>query len=89
MPAVPRLSSWSMRVTFEGILTSYAITFGWAIVGSVSMALGIVIAIKLFDLATPRLDEWELITKGNLAMAIVLAAIVLSVGLVIASAVHP
>lgn len=73
----------------EGILTAYAITFGWAIVGSVSMALGIVIAIKLFDLATPQLDEWDLIAKGNLAMAIVLAAIILAVGLVISSAVHP
>ena len=71
------------------IVNAYAITFGWAIVGSFSMGLGIIIAVKLFDLATPRLDEWDLIAKGNVAMAIVLAAIILAVGFVIASAVHP
>lgn len=73
----------------EAILTAYAITFGWAIVGSISMSLGIVIALKLFTLATPRIDEWDLIARGNLSMAIVLAAIVLAVGIVIASAVQP
>lgn len=72
-----------------GILSAYAITFGWAIIGSFSMGLGIIVAVKLFDLATPRLDEWDLIEKGNVAMAIVLAAIILAVGFVIASAVHP
>lgn len=71
------------------IVNAYAITFGWAIVGSFSMGLGIIIAVKIFDLATPRLDEWGLIEKGNVAMAIVLAAIILAVGFVIASAVHP
>jgi uncharacterized membrane protein YjfL (UPF0719 family) len=76
-------------MTFETISTAYAITFGWAIVGSVSMGIGIVIALKLFDLATPQLDEWDLISKGNVAMAIVLASIVVAVGLVIASAVQP
>lgn len=76
-------------MTLETIFTAYAITFGWAIVGSVSMSLGIVIALKLFTLATPRLDEWELISRGNVAIAIVLASIVIAVGIVIASAVQP
>jgi len=76
-------------VTLETIITAYAITFGWAIVGSVSMGIGIVIALKLFNLSTPRIDEWDLISKGNIAMAIVLSSIVIAVGLVIASAVQP
>jgi uncharacterized membrane protein YjfL (UPF0719 family) len=71
------------------ILRAYLITFGWAIVGSVSMGLGIIIALKMFTISTRRVDEWDLINKGNIAMAIVLASIVLSLGLVIASAVHP
>lgn len=69
------------------ILTQYLITFGWAITGSVSMAIGIAIALKLFDLSTPKVDEWKCVEQGNIAMAIVLAAIVLSVGLVISSAI--
>jgi uncharacterized membrane protein YjfL (UPF0719 family) len=71
------------------IFIAYLITFGWAIVGSVGMGIGIIIALKLFDLSTPRVDEWELIKQGNVAMAIVLAAIIVAVGLVIAGAIHP
>jgi len=71
------------------IFTAYLITFGWAVVGSVGMGLGIIIALKMFDLSTPRVDEWELIKQGNIAMAIVLAALIIAVGIVIAGAIHP
>jgi len=36
------------------------------------MGLGIIISLKMFDLSTPKIDEWELIKQGNIAMAIVL-----------------
>ena len=71
------------------VLKAYLVTFGWAIVGSVAMGLGIVIAIKLFDAATRDVDEWQLVREGNLAMAIILAAVVISVGIVIAAAIQP
>ncbi|WP_254513066.1 DUF350 domain-containing protein [Anatilimnocola floriformis] len=71
------------------IFTAYAITFGWAIVGSIGMGLGIIIALKLFDLSTPKVDEWQEIKQGNIAMSIVLAAVIISVGIVIAGAIHP
>jgi len=70
------------------ILYAYAVTFGWAIVGSVAMGLGIIIALKLFDLSTRNVDEWELIKQGNMAMAMILSAIVISLGIVIAAAIH-
>ena len=38
------------------ILTAYMITFGWAIVGSDSMGIGIIITLKLFDLSTRKVD---------------------------------
>lgn len=71
------------------ILYAYLITFGWAIVGSVSMGLGIIIALKMFDLATTKVDEWELIKQGNIPMAIILAAVIIALGMVISSAIHP
>ncbi len=71
------------------IFTAYAITFGWAITGSIGMGLGIIIALKLFALSTRSVDEWELIKQGNMAMAVVLASVVVALGIVIASAVHP
>ncbi|MGH7138525.1 MAG: DUF350 domain-containing protein [Pirellulales bacterium] len=77
------------RCVVREILTAYLVTFGWAIVGSIAMGLGIIIALKLFTLSTPKVDEWELIKQGNIAMAIILAAVVVSLGYVIAAAVHP
>jgi uncharacterized membrane protein YjfL (UPF0719 family) len=71
------------------IFTAYAITFGWALVGSIGMGLGLIIALKMFTLSTPKVDEWELIKQGNIAMAIVLAAVIIAVGVVVAGAIHP
>lgn len=71
------------------IFKAYAITFGWAIVGSVAMGFGIIIALKMFDFSTRKVDEWELIKQGNIPMAIVLAAVIIALGIVISSAIHP
>ncbi len=71
------------------IVIAYLITFGWAIVGSVSMGLGIIITIKLFDLSTRDVDEWELIKQGNMAMAVILGSVIVSLGIVVAAAIHP
>ena len=73
----------------SSILQAYAITFGWAIVGSLSMGIGIIITLKLFAFSTHDVDEWELIRQGNLPMAIILAAVIISLGMVVAGAVHP
>ena len=71
------------------IFTAYLITFGWALVGSISMGIGIIITLKLFDLSTRNVDEWDLIKKGNMAMAVILAAVIVSLGLVVSAAIHP
>ncbi len=65
------------------ILKQYLITFGWAITGAVSMAIGLGVMLKIFSLMT-KVDEWEEIEKGNVAVAIILAAVVLGTALVIA-----
>lgn len=79
--------AWIVDVTMnvEQIFTAYLITFGWSIVGSLSMAVGIFFALRFFTWATRGIDEWQLIKQGNMAMAIILAALILSVGLVVAS----
>lgn len=65
------------------ILTQYLITFGWAITGAISMAIGLGLMLKIFSVLTP-IDEWEEIKKGNIAMAIILGAVVIGAALVIA-----
>ncbi|WP_187781972.1 hypothetical protein [Gimesia chilikensis] len=47
----------------SGIWMAYLITFGWALVGSVSMGLGIIIAIKMFDFTLRNVFEWELLSN--------------------------
>ena len=73
----------------SGIWIAYLITFGWALVGSISMGVGIVVALKLFDLSTRNVDEWELVKQGNIPIAIILASVILSLGIVVSSAIHP
>jgi uncharacterized membrane protein YjfL (UPF0719 family) len=71
------------------VLTHYLITLGWAITGSISMGLGIIIALKLFTWSTKELDEWKLIREGNMAMATILGVIILAVSFVIAASIRP
>ena len=71
------------------ILRAYLITFGWAIVGSLSMGTGIILALKLFTWTTREVDEWASVKAGNIPMGIILAAIIIPLGIVIAAAVHP
>jgi uncharacterized membrane protein YjfL (UPF0719 family) len=71
------------------IMNAYLITFGWALVGSISMGVGIIITLKLFDVSTRGVDEWQLIKDGNVPMAIVLAAVIISLGIVVSAAIHP
>src|SRR4051794_16095221 len=72
-----------------GIWNAYLITFGWAIVGSVSMAIGIIIALKLFDLSTPRVDEGELVKQGNIPIAIIFASLTPAGGYVMGACAPP
>jgi uncharacterized membrane protein YjfL (UPF0719 family) len=71
------------------IFYAYLITFGWALVGSVSMGIGIIVTLRLFDLSTRNVDEWALIKEGNIAMAVVLSAVIISLGIVVSAAIHP
>lgn len=64
------------------ILLQYAITFGWAITGAVSMAISLSILVQIFAWISP-IDEWKEIKKGNMAMATVLSSVILGTALVI------
>jgi hypothetical protein len=57
----------------------YLIAIGWGVAGAVSLACGLGILLKVFDWLTP-IDEWEEIRKGNISVAIILAAVILAPG---------
>ena len=71
------------------LLVQYAVTVGWAIAGAVSMGIGLGVALKIFTLLTPKLNEMDELRKGNVAVAIVLAAVVLAMAVVVAVTVMP
>lgn len=71
------------------ILMDYVITFGWAIVGSVSIGFGIIITLWMFDKFTKGINEWEELKSNNIAVAIVLASVALACAWVVSSIIRP
>ena len=64
-------------------LWQFARSFGWAIVAAISFAFSMGLAIKVFDVLSRDIDEWEEIKKGNWGVAMIFTAMILSVGLVL------
>jgi len=68
------------------ILQEYLFTFGWSLVGAISMAVAFLVMMKVFNKLTP-FNEWEEIKNGNMAVAVTVAAVIISAALVISSAI--
>ena len=64
------------------ILREYLLSFGWAMVGAVSLVLAFVAMMWVLTKLAP-FDHWEEIKKNNLSVAIVIAALILSAAMVI------
>lgn len=72
----------------ENVLKNYAVFLGYAIIGSLAMSLGLAIVIKVWNWLSP-IDEWEELKKGNMAVAVVVASVIVGFSLVICFAVLP
>jgi uncharacterized membrane protein YjfL (UPF0719 family) len=70
------------------ILIDYLKLVGWGAVGIVTMAVSLWILLMLFTWLTP-VDEWDELKKGNVAIAIVMASVIIGFALVISSAIAP
>jgi uncharacterized membrane protein YjfL (UPF0719 family) len=70
------------------ILIDYLKLIGWGTVGIFMMALSLWILLGVFTWLTP-VDEWDELKKGNLAIAIVMASVIIGFALVISSAIAP
>ena len=68
------------------ILSDYLVALGWAIVGAVAMALSLVLLLRVFTWLTP-VDEWAELRQGNVAVAIVVGAVVVAFALVVSAAI--
>jgi uncharacterized membrane protein YjfL (UPF0719 family) len=70
------------------IFVDYLKLIGWGVVGILTMAISLWVLLSIFTWLTP-VDEWDEIKKGNLAVAIVMASVIVGFALVISSAIAP
>ena len=72
-----------MGSDLQQTLMAMAKSVAWAIVASVSFAFAMGLSIKVFDFLSKDINEWEEIKKGNLGVALIFVAMILSVGAVL------
>lgn len=70
------------------LLYNFLLMFGYGITGALMMSMALAILIKVWNWITP-IDEWEELKKGNVAVAIVVAAVIIAFSIVVSSAVAP
>ncbi len=64
-------------------VTLFAFSVVDAVVALLIGVLAIYIALKIIDRATPTIDEWEELKKGNVAVALLMATVIFSLGYII------
>ena len=64
-------------------LEQYARAIGWIISASVGFAIGVAIALWIFDLISRDIDEWEEIKKGNIGVSLIFVSLIVMIGLIV------
>jgi uncharacterized membrane protein YjfL (UPF0719 family) len=70
------------------LIVDYLKAFGWGLVGAITMAISLWILLQVFTWLTP-VNEWEELKKGNVGIAIVMAAVIVGFAIVVGSMVAP
>jgi len=70
------------------ILTNSLYMLGYGIVAALIMSLALGLLVKVWSWITP-VDDWEELRKGNIAVAIVLASVIIGFAIVVSAAVAP
>jgi len=64
-------------------LEQYARAIGWTISASIGFAIGVAIALWIFDLISRDIDEWEEIKKGNIGVSLIFVSLIVMIGLIV------
>lgn len=70
------------------LLYNILVMFGYGLAGAVMMSAALALLIKVWNWITP-IDEWEELKKGNVAVAIITAAVIIAFAIVVSSAIAP
>lgn len=71
----------NVSISFGSWIIKLLMSLGWILTASIGFALGVGIAIKVFDALSTNIDEWEEIKKGNWSVALILISMIVMVGL--------
>ena len=71
------------------ILYDIAAVFVWSLAGSAAMGVSLGLLLKIYDWMTPCIEEFEELKKGNISVAIVMAAIIIAFALIICVVLWP
>jgi uncharacterized membrane protein YjfL (UPF0719 family) len=61
-------------------LLNYLRAIGWSIAAAIGFSFGVGLAIKVFDWLSTDIDEWDEIKKGNMGVALIFVALIVTVG---------
>jgi uncharacterized membrane protein YjfL (UPF0719 family) len=64
-------------------LTNAVAALLWSIVAAMIFVLVVVVAMKIFNMLTPGMDEMEELKKGNMAVALVITGFLVAVSAVV------
>ena len=70
------------------MIVEYLQTFFWGLTGALTMAVALPILLWVFDKFTP-INEWEEVKKGNMAVGIIIAALIVGFAIVMGFCVVP
>lgn len=70
------------------MIFEYLQTFFWGLTGAVTMAVALPLLLTVFDKFTP-IDEWAEIKKGNMAVGVIIAALIIGFAIVMGFCVVP
>jgi len=71
----------------SNLLKEWVVTFGWGVVGMIIMGVCYLFVFNILS-KMPPFDETKQIQEGNTAMAVVLAALIISFAIVISAAIR-
>ena len=64
-------------------LEQYVRAIGWTISASIGFAVGVAIALWIFDLISRDINEWEEIKKGNIGVSLIFVSLIVMIGLIV------
>ena len=72
-----------MGLDLNAQLIEYLRAIGWALTASIGFSIGISIALTVFDILTPNINQWSEIKEGNYGASLIITSIIIMIGLIV------